>query len=564
MNNKKEKILLALLPFWEPLIPPIGISCLKSHLLQYGYNVKTVDGNIFKDFNVIYNRYFDTLKDYIPKEKWGNFHNIGKDLLRNHMMAHINFTDEKVYMELVRILINKTFFCDVAIHQARELKQIVDAFYASLENYFLRLLAEEKPSVLGLSVYRGNLPASLLAFRLAREHYPHVKTVMGGGVFADQLAMGSPDLEFFLEKTKRYIDKIIIGEGEILFHKLLTDELPASKRVYTIRDINEEILDLSTVNIPEYTDFDLQYYPCLALYASRSCPFQCSFCSETLQWGKYRKKDIKQVVKESLQLNKKYGFQLFLMSDSLLNPIVTDFSNELIRAGISIYWDGYLRIDREVCDVEKTSLWRRGGFYRARLGVESGSQRILDLMNKKITVDQTRAGVSSLARAGIKTTTYWLVGYPGETEEEFQQTLDLMEELKDDIYEAWCNLYWYYINGQVKSEVLAKNSILFYPENAKDMLILETRVAGGEPSKEVMTERLFRFIKHCNFLGIPNIYSLRDINQADKRWNSLHQNATPPLINFMDKGTCIDENKNVKKINFAKNTLRKSLDFCFE
>ncbi len=92
MKIEKEKILLVCLPFWTPLIPPMGIACLKSFLEKYGYQVKTVDANIEKDFSKSYSEYFDALKDSVPLDKRGNFYNIGHDVLRYHMMSWPYYT----------------------------------------------------------------------------------------------------------------------------------------------------------------------------------------------------------------------------------------------------------------------------------------------------------------------------------------------------------------------------------------------------------------------------------------------------------------------------------------
>ena len=90
INRNKEKILLVLLPFWTPQIPPLGISCLKGFLQARGYPVSTVDVNVEDQFKELDHWYFDTLKTYIPPNKRGNFYNIGHDLLQNHMMSHIH------------------------------------------------------------------------------------------------------------------------------------------------------------------------------------------------------------------------------------------------------------------------------------------------------------------------------------------------------------------------------------------------------------------------------------------------------------------------------------------
>ncbi|MCP4156050.1 MAG: hypothetical protein GY757_50485, partial [bacterium] len=124
--NEKKKVLLALLPFWTPLIPPQGITGLKTYLEPYGYRVKTVDATIEVMFKEIYDRYFNRLKTYIPEEKQGNFYNIGHDLLQNHMMAHVNYTDEKKYDELVKILVSKIYFYTIDDEQVRGMKEVLD------------------------------------------------------------------------------------------------------------------------------------------------------------------------------------------------------------------------------------------------------------------------------------------------------------------------------------------------------------------------------------------------------------------------------------------------------
>jgi hypothetical protein len=562
--KKKEKILLALLPFWDPQIPPLGIVSLKTFLQENGYNIKTVDANILEEFSEIHHRYFTILEEFIPADQQGNFHNVGQDVMRNHMMSHIHYQDENDYIDLVKTLVYKTFYAEITGPGVRGLNQTLQDFYHALEQYFLDLLVREEPEILGLSVYRGNLAASMFALRLTRRHYPHIKTVMGGAVLAGELAVGSENLEYFLEKAP-YIDKIIAGEGEILFLKYLRGELPEAQRVYTLEHIGGETLDLNrpTPIVPDFSDLDLGFYPHLPAYASRSCPFQCSFCTETVYWGKYRKKNASQVVEEMTALYRQHKSQLFLMCDSLLNPVINDLADALVESGLSLYWDGYLRADPRVCDRDGTLQWRRGGFYRARLGIESGSPHVLELMGKKISPEQIKTAVSSLADAGIKTTTYWVIGHPGETEADFQQTLDILEEMRDDIYEAWCSPFNYYKTGQVDSQRWAGKSRLLYPPAAKDMLVVQTWTPRVEPSREETYSRMNRFVRHCKKLGVPNPYSLLEFYHADERWKKLHKNAVPSLVEFENKDVYLDENKTVKRVIAAGKKLDPHMNFDF-
>lgn len=559
----KEKILLTILPYWDPMIPPMGITSLKAFLQGYGYNVKTVDLIVKKESLDFYKDYFNTLRKCIPGEKRGNFNNIGHDVLQNHMMGYLYHEDEKELLELVGLLVYKSYYTEVDDCYCRKLNKIVRDFYAMLEDYFPRLLEEEKPDVLGVTAYKCTLPASMFVLQLAKKKYPHIKTLMGGGTFNETHAPDSPNFAALLEVTKDYLDKIIIGQGELLFLKYLQGELPESKRVYTKEDINGQFLDFHQLDLPDFSDLDLVRYPYLANTASASCIYQCTFCVASKVAGKYRTKAPRQTVDEMIRMYKQYGRQLFFMTDSLLNPIVTELAKEFITSGVSIYYDSYFRVDDASADIRETLLWRRGGLYRVRLGTESGSQRILDEMDKRVTVKQIKAAVSALAYAGIKTTTYWVVGYPGETEEDFQQTLDLIEELKDDIFQAECNYFLPHYSQQFKADNWRKHIQLLYPEEMSNMLIFQYYTPVVPPLREETFSRLQRFEAHCKKLGIPNPYSLNEHIDGDKRWKKLHKHAVPPMMDFLKKGKYIDENKNIKLTSSARNTRQEDDGFEF-
>jgi radical SAM family protein len=559
-----NKILLMMLPYWDPLIPAQGIASLKRFLQGHGYEVKAVDANMESIFKSLYDKYFEALKKNIPAKKRGNFYNIGHDVMQNHMMAHINYKCDRLYGELVKVLIKQTFFIDPKEDLIAELGNILSAFYWELEEFLINLLMTENPAFFGLTVYRGNLPASLFAFKLVKEKCPTIKTIMGGSVFADNLAVGSPNYEAVMEATAGYLDKIIIGQGEKLFLKYLSGELPEEQRVYTLKDIDMQVLDFPQQEIPDLSDYDINHYPYMAATGSVSCPFQCSFCNSAIFAGKHRVKNPVQLVDEMAKLHDSYGRQLFFMTDSLLNPVIDSVAEEIIKSDHSFYYDCYFRVE-ENCNLDKALTWRRGGLYRTRIGVETGSQRILDLMQKGINIDNTRETITNLAYAGIKTTAYLVIGHPGETEEDFQMTLDLLKELKNDIWQAECVPFAYHFTGQFGSDHWADKRKLLYPAWAKDMLIAQTWVVDVEPSRKELCDRVSRFTEYCRELGIPNPYSLSEIYEADVRWQELHKNAVPPLIELLNKDVYVDENKGVKQVVQANNTLvlDESEDFAF-
>jgi radical SAM superfamily enzyme YgiQ (UPF0313 family) len=465
------------------------------------------------------------------------------------MMAHLNYKDEKEYMELVKLLVYNYYYVKVEDDCIMELNKAISDFYETLGRYFLFLLGYEKPDLVGITVYRTTLPASLFILKLTKETYPHIKTVIGGGVFADSHAVGTPNFEILLEATKDYLDKIFVGQGELLFLKFLRGELPGSQRVYTLEDLDSEELDFEDIDIPDFSDFNVYKYGYLTATASISCMFQCTFRNESKFWGKFRKKNAGQVVAEMIELNKKYNRQLFFMTDSLLNPVITDLTNEIIRKNVPLYYDAYFRIDKASTNIQNTLQWRRGGLYRVRLGIESGSQRILDKMGKCISIDQVKSALSSFAHSGIKTTTYWIIGHPGETEEDFQKTLDLIEELKDYIWQAECNPFRYYFNVLNCSNEWDSYRVPLFPEKVKDMLIFQE----DEVARQI-------FDSTDPVVPMKDIFQRLDLPKTFYHVDCARINLTTSAFPYL---RAVYSKETREKKSFARNTRQDLGDFGF-
>ncbi len=558
-----KKILLMTLPFLTPLLPPMGLSCLKSYLQKHGYPVKTIDVMVEVKIRQLCYRYFDTLQKFIPGKKTGYFFNVGLDILNNHFMAYLNYEEgnENQYIELIKLLIYRNFYVRIDSPQVQEMDSIVKEFYLQLEEYLIRLTREEKPAILGFSVFRGTLAPSLFAAKLVKVRRPGTTILIGGPIFSQDLYPGSPNFKSFLERTP-YIDKIFIGEGEKLLLEYFRGGLPGNQRVYTLKDINHELVDLDSLDIPDFSDLDLSAYPLLGGFTSRGCVYKCSFCAETLFWKRYNRKSTEKIVDQLIRLSQKYGRYAFVFSDCLINPLVTQLSKELIARNLKLYWDVTLKVDKHTCDPEYTMLWRQGGLYRARMGIESGSQRLLDIIDKKISISQIKASLIHLATSGTKTTAYWIAGHPGETEDDFQQTLDLIEELQDYIYDAECNPFRFFYSGQV-NESLWQDKRLLHPGDNKDWLLTQTWVLNEPPPREVIYERVCRIREHCKKLGIPNPYSISEIHQADKRWKCLHKNAVPPLLELNQKGSGIEDTDKASLVAANDSQLEDDADFNF-
>lgn len=552
MNGKDRKILLVVLPYWIPESPPLGIAVLKSHLQARGFaHVRCHDFNVERDFWGLEERYVKVLKEQVTGRQSHDFFVETHALLGTHLEAFVaQGSDHALYRELVSFAIARTFRSEVPAELVDALHEVVVAFFARLDQRLHEVVGAYRPDVFGVSVFSSTLAPSLYAFRWVKAQLPATETLMGGGVFSDLLEPDSAELVAFKARTHDCIDAFLVGEGELLLERHLggsaataattagaaTERGGEPRRLVPLVDARRETFDLDTAVPPDFSDFDVGAYTQLSMYTTRSCPFQCKFCSETVLGGTFRKKDVRRVVAELRELRQQYDQRLYILADSLLNPIITKLSEALLDADLGLYWDGHLRVGKEVCDPARTRLWAEAGYYRARLGIESGSQRMLELMHKQASVDMIRRSLQALAEAGIKTTTFWIVGYPGETDEDVDETLALIAELGDCIYEVDWHPFVFFPSGQVSSVQWGREHAVrpTFPERYDALRLARTYTLDVAPSPEQVFARSQRFARTVAELGIPShLGDLMKIYRADRRWQKLHGKQIPTMMDLL-------------------------------
>jgi transketolase N-terminal domain/subunit/radical SAM superfamily enzyme YgiQ (UPF0313 family) len=525
------RVMLSLLPFWAPLTPPLGLGILKSHLQNAGAEVVLEDFNADSQLWSILHRYHGVLEAGIDPALHGNLFEFTYDVLRNHVMAHAHGAQDPRYPQLVSVLVETTFGAPAPKPMVQGLIELVDELVRAVEVKVLEAVARNEPDWLGVSTYTTTLGATVVALRAVRKAFPQVRTVLGGGIFADHVEPRSANFEAFLAVSEPYLDAIVIGEGEHLLTQVVSGKLP-EKRVYTSADVRRERLAPADILAPDFDGLDLSLYAQMSTHIGRSCPFQCSFCSETVQWGQYRTRPIDRWITELESTTRRYGGRAFFLAESLINPVADEAFAATRAAGLDLYFDAYLRADPEVCDPQRVRRWREGGFYRARLGIESGSAAVLSAMNKQTAPDQIRTAIHTLAAEGIKTTTYWVIGHPGETEADFEASLRLIEACGADIYEAEPHGFYFYPRGQVASRKWSREGEVLdlYGAEYADLLVTRSFRLKTAPSRADLLRRVARFTAFTRDLGIANPYSLREIGAADHRWIAGHSRAGPPLI----------------------------------
>jgi alpha-ketoglutarate-dependent taurine dioxygenase len=515
-----SNILLLLPPFYTPYTPPLGISVLKSYIAQYGYHVKCYDFNTIPHIWVAHHKYFETLQQLDGLTQQHGYTNLWY-ILQAHMMAHLNGATATECAALLEEIL-PIYELKPRLEVVNGLIPIVATLFSDIDR-ILRDLDLDSYAVIGTSTYSTSLAPSLYILKRVKERYPEKMTVMGGGVFADDLADHSDNLATLLREFD-YVDHIVMGEGEVLLRDLLNGRL-RSKRVLMRDDVGGTPLKTTELGVPDYTDFQLQNYLHLCIEGARSCPFQCSFCSETVQWGGYRKKPAGVLADQMIYLAERYGNKTFFMGDSLMNPYIEDLSTSLLKKGAPVLYDGYLRADKIATDKQRVERWARSGCVRCRLGIESASAKVLDAMNKKTTPAGISKAIKTLASAGIRVTTLWIVGFPGETEEDFQETIDFIREHHQYIYELDVHYYYYYPYGQVWSRLHQCNPL--YSEWVTQWVKFQQwEIINCDPPRRVKFERLRRINDLATELGIPNLHTLQARYAAEERWQKLFPLAT--------------------------------------
>ena len=170
--------------------------------------------------------------------------------------------------------------------------------------------------------------------------------------------------------------------------------------------------------------------PVAHILCSRGCPYSCNFCANQEHGIRYRTGE--NIRKELELLIENYGIKGFCITDDNFivdKKRIEDICNEITP--LKLKWSSLSRVN--TVDKELLNKLKRSGCIEIKYGIESGSPRMLELMNKRITIDQIRNTISITHDVGIRIKAFILHGFPGENMESTKETIQLLEELKDKI-----------------------------------------------------------------------------------------------------------------------------------
>jgi len=264
------------------------------------------------------------------------------------------------------------------------------------------------------------------------------------GEWSGRIIAGGPSASVTPDHFPPFVDCIVQGEGERAIFTALQDDAPRIIRAERITDLD------SLPRIPwdlfagKPYDFGSPFSiksPVFTMNTSRGCPFACSFCSVGSMWGrKYSAFSARRVVDDIERLVSQHGARgIYFREDNFTfnRKRALEISRLLCEKKLDVKWACESRVDS--LDEEFLKRMYQAGLRGLYLGVESGVQRVLDFLNKGITLEQTRRVFRWCREIGIKTAASLIVGVPTETDDELEQTVRFSREIKPDI--TWFSVF---------------------------------------------------------------------------------------------------------------------------
>jgi radical SAM superfamily enzyme YgiQ (UPF0313 family) len=267
--------------------------------------------------------------------------------------------------------------------------------------------------------------------------------------------LGGPDVRYNAKEFLNHgADYVIIGEGEETTYELLSRLGGRSNKdlssVFSIGYTSEDgeptftperslIKNIDELPIPNRAGININHYQnawkkkhnqdAVSISTMRGCPYTCKWCSRAVYGLTYRRRSPKKVVEELRLIKEEYNPDSLWFVDDVFTVSykwLFAFNDELNKNNLKINYECITRADRMNEEVIKTM--KDSGCFRVWIGAESGSQRIIDAMDRRVKVEQVREMIELSKKHGIETGTFIMLGYPGETEKDIENTINHLKQ----------------------------------------------------------------------------------------------------------------------------------------
>jgi len=471
-------------PVWGIFDPPNGITQISAYLKQNGKEVKFVDLNI-----EMYN----------------------------------SFKGKHAFLWAIE---NSSFWTD---------KNNVDKFFQENKEVLNEILISKynfDNSIVGFSVNICSLYSSKILARELKKKFKNIYIVFGGPMFIVE----------YNEKEilgNDYVDFVINGEAEETFNELI-DFIETKRNFKNCKGITfklddkiinterrEYIKNLDDLPFLDFEDIDFNKYDPpghlgkhISLMTSRGCIMNCVFCGPKAYWKGYRTMSGRRIYEEiSYHIKNHPDIEHIEFLDLLFNgrlnvleEFATLMSENMPKKNLKWHSNMVIRGDMTK---ELFLKLKRAGCEHITYGIESGSQKVLDLMRKKYRIEDADRILKYTHEAGIKVTCNFMFGFPGETEEDFKETLKFLERNAKYIDIAYPSRTYCTIEPYS-----------YMAENLEEFDIIPSEVHGqfweskdGANTYPVRLERAERFSNLAMELGVDVGLGLQTSVQQDKFFN---------------------------------------------
>ncbi|MBI5893531.1 MAG: B12-binding domain-containing radical SAM protein [Deltaproteobacteria bacterium] len=292
---------------------------------------------------------------------------------------------------------------------------------------------ESNPAFIGIGVpYTMLYPTALKIAEICKKVKPDCVIALGGPHVSYRDKVCFEDSE--------YVDIVIRGEGEwtvldvikTILQKKEFDNVSGITFKHSsgkvIKNQQRPLGDIKEIPMPDYSLLPEGFVKNMAvsIVGSRGCAYKCTYCNESLFWGqKVRQFPVEMLFEEIKTLAEKYGNYAVGLEDSMFNMRSKYFFELCDKLGtIKLHPAFYIlsRVDSVTDD--GFAAMKKAGVNNLILGIENGSQKVLDKMNKKITLPQAIDVCKNAVKNGLIVDTFWIIGHPGDNPEEAEITID--------------------------------------------------------------------------------------------------------------------------------------------
>lgn len=439
-------------PAMKPAEPPLGTAVLLSHLRRKGFRAAAVDGNLEAYLHLLNGARLKSAAGEAPsthvrravrnapaalsflrsRAAAGSFSRYEAAVrhLNGALSAHrgAGGAERLTLSDYTREGLSEFSPADLSRAASGEAPSIFAGYFHDLAERVAAL----RPRCVAVSIhYRHQvLPAFELA-GLLRRRLPAAKILGGGGMLTSWRKALRSEGPWFSP-----FHAIGFGPGEELLASAAAGRLAEGEPFAEGGDTVEFLPEYGFAPLPEY----LSPEPVLPVASSRGCYWRkCAFCPEAVApTHPFRASDPASFPGLLRELSLRHGVARFHLTDDAIPPTVLKgiaHGKGLLRG---IFWHGFARFGRELLDPGFVSALAEAGCSMLQLGLESGSQPLLDRMGKGTRVEEASAILSNLSRAGISAYVYVMLGFPGETREDAERTREFLSGHAGEI--GWLNL----------------------------------------------------------------------------------------------------------------------------